>query len=242
MPGDGGFAATPGGIGFTALAGTGSDFITQGFGYGLNSLAASKAHDRTKNLMTRGPLYETIGLRAAGLNPILAATGGWKGASHAGQMAAPAQTHGKGIANLLAAKQGQLLDAQTNAAAAAAMKQTHEGQLAEVKTILDQLRIPEAQWHALWNMTDAGRENLRQGRIHAVNPDDPLAMILKDLKAMWQDRDPSTSRVNLNAPAEAVGNIAGKIRDSLMRAAPGSKDTSGSRPGPTRGRTRKRNR
>lgn len=44
--------------------------------YGMNAIAASKAWDRYKNSITRGPTYTAIGLEDAGINRILAAGGG----------------------------------------------------------------------------------------------------------------------------------------------------------------------
>jgi hypothetical protein len=48
---------------------------TSAINYGFNAMAASKAHDRQKNLMTRGPGYVMTGLRAAGINPLAAFMG-----------------------------------------------------------------------------------------------------------------------------------------------------------------------
>lgn len=57
-----------------------SGMLTQAVGsavnYGFGAMAASKAYDRSKNMITRGPTYQRIGLKAGGYNPILALTGG----------------------------------------------------------------------------------------------------------------------------------------------------------------------
>ena len=61
-----------------ALGAKGLDYADMGVQYGFNAMAASKSHDRQKNMITRMPAY----LRSAGINPIMAARGGnWSGAS-----------------------------------------------------------------------------------------------------------------------------------------------------------------
>ena len=52
-----------GAAGGAALGGIG-----QAIGYGLNAMAASKAHDRNKNMLTRRHQYERIALREADIN------------------------------------------------------------------------------------------------------------------------------------------------------------------------------
>lgn len=152
-------------------AGMGMDFGSQAFGYGLNAMAASKAWDRQKNLMTRGPGYEMQGLRAAGLNPILAATGGWKGASSASvPQAAPASSHKQGVTNMLAARQGKLLEAQANAQDAAAMKSEHEAQLASAKRMLANLELPKAINMANYHNTRTARDLIRQQHTKDASP------------------------------------------------------------------------
>ncbi|AXL15598.1 DNA pilot protein [Microviridae sp.] len=54
------------------LVGGGLGLIGQGISAGISQANASKSWDRQKNLITRGPTYQMTGLRAAGLNPILA--------------------------------------------------------------------------------------------------------------------------------------------------------------------------
>lgn len=58
------------------LAKLGNQSIGQSIGFGVSSALASEDWDRWKNSLTRGPLYRMQGLRAAGLNPILAASAG----------------------------------------------------------------------------------------------------------------------------------------------------------------------
>lgn len=74
-------------IGPAAALGAGSFGLSSLISYGLNSAAASRAHDRQKNMITRMPDY----LRAAGINPIYAYSPGAKPPNAAIAQAAPAQ-------------------------------------------------------------------------------------------------------------------------------------------------------
>jgi len=77
-PAAAGAAAGGGGTGIGSAAagagmaaGLGASSRWESFGYG--QMAASRAWDKWKDSLTRGPEYRMIGLRSAGLNPILAA-------------------------------------------------------------------------------------------------------------------------------------------------------------------------
>lgn len=64
--------AAGGGANYGAMAGMAIPFLSQAVGFGFSQMAASKAHDRSKNMITRMPLY----LKAAGINPLYAYGGG----------------------------------------------------------------------------------------------------------------------------------------------------------------------
>ena len=164
----------------------GIDAGMTGVSYGLNAKAASKAHDRSKNMMTRGPTYNMIGLKAAGLNPILAATGGALGGGAMAKtpQAAPASTYTGGAKNLLQAAQRKLLTSQTQAAQALTMKTGHEAALAKANATLQDLRIPEAMWQRDFANSDAGRKNFLRKRIQDATPDQWQSIILKEVMGM----------------------------------------------------------
>lgn len=100
---------------------------TQGISYGFNAKAASTAHDRNKNMITRRWLYEQIALREAKINPgyIFANTRG--AAGQAGSMKAPQAGPSQGIAGKSEFGKGtQLENTQANTAL-----QTTQGELVE---------------------------------------------------------------------------------------------------------------
>lgn len=107
-----GIGAAAAGAGIMAGGGILSGLIS----HGLNAQAASKAHDRSKNMITRKWLYEQIALKEAGINPgyIFAnAKGAAQGGSQRAQMASPAQMGKGGDPNFLL--QSRLINANTQA-------------------------------------------------------------------------------------------------------------------------------
>lgn len=103
---------------YQAAATAAGSFLGAGPSYGFNAMGASLAFDRQKKLIKRGPTWAMIGLRNAGLNPILAASGGLKiGGPGSAQMAHAAKNEANAP---LAAIQANMLSAQTSAADAAA--------------------------------------------------------------------------------------------------------------------------
>lgn len=105
--------------------------------FGQSQVTASKAYDRQKNLMTRGPTYIMKGLRDAGINPIIAAGGGISASSARAQMAAPTGPGSPVSADAFkvndakallksqtaaALQQGRLVSAQANIAEAQGVK------------------------------------------------------------------------------------------------------------------------
>ncbi len=99
--------------------------------YGLNAMAASKAHDRSKNMMTRGYLYTQEGLEKAGLNRMLALGAQSLGGSAKAQMA-HAASPGKGSNPVLDALSAQNLEANT-------AKQSAEGRVAASNAVIADL-------------------------------------------------------------------------------------------------------
>lgn len=130
--------------------------IGQGLSFGLNQISASKAHDRAKNMMTRGPGYRMEGLRAAGLNPILAASGGLSGPPTPVSQA-HAASGAKGGDPLVGA-QKRLINQQTSAALAQEVKSTSEANLNDVRKELEALDFPRRKWMEDFYKTDAGQQ------------------------------------------------------------------------------------
>ena len=93
-------------------------------GQGISSLfsarAANQQFQRMKDATIRGPSWQVLGLKKAGLNPILAAQGGFRAGSGSVPMPhmAQQQVHGQGRS---------LLDAQKALSQAQAIKTYHEG-------------------------------------------------------------------------------------------------------------------
>jgi hypothetical protein len=108
------------------LSGLG-DYGSQAFSFGLNEISAGRAYQRQKNLARftalHGPRMQVEGLRRAGLNPILAATGGWRGSAvPSAPQAAPSQSHKTSAARMEAATRRGLMLAQLQAMKASAAK------------------------------------------------------------------------------------------------------------------------
>lgn len=162
------------------------DYGGMGLSYGLGQSASSRAHDRTKNLMTRGPTYKMIGLREAGLNPILAAGGALGvggsggGVSQAPVVASGGATPAVGSANVRNAIQNRLARAQTEQIIQQARK-------TGVDATLGELGIPEAMAKAEYLMTPEGIETVRRTLRTQSDPNDPLMLILKRMLGEFED-------------------------------------------------------
>jgi len=125
--GGGGGGSTPGAMGLQAASAAGQT----AFSWGLNAKSASVAWDRWKKSQIRGPKYAVMGLRRAGLNPVLAA-----GASGFGGMKAPsapqaAAAHPASVGDPLVFEQGALLRdqrdlTQQQTATASALEQKYK--------------------------------------------------------------------------------------------------------------------
>ncbi len=102
-----------------ALGQLGVQSIGQSIGYGISKAQLGDSYNIWKKSLKRGPTYRVIGLKRAGLNPILAAGGGVS-ATNAGALMKANQASGSpGSGNpALAQSQSTLLDKQTEIATA----------------------------------------------------------------------------------------------------------------------------
>jgi len=160
----GGFADTFGGMA-TGIAG---QAIGSAINYGFGAMAASKAYDRSKNMITRGPTYQRIGLEAGGYNPILALTGGKMPSSSGVQQArtAPGQ-YQPNVGQARGLLQSQKLVADTQAALNATRANSLAGEVAKAKAL-------EA-----WYQTDEGRSWLAQEVRHRATPQSAAGAVIK---------------------------------------------------------------
>lgn len=144
-----------------SAADIGSGFMSQWFGASANK----KAYERQKNMLMYGPSLAVRGLEAAGLNPILAATGGKLGHTSPPVHQAQAGKMGStGAAKMLLQAQLGQIRAQTEAAYAQAAKTSFEA------------NIQATMAEALDPATARG--------IHVRNamPNNPLGILLNDLR------------------------------------------------------------
>lgn len=194
-----GFGAQAAGGGLS----TGSALSRMGAGYFAGQMASSRAHDRAKNMMTRGPTYRMIGLRKAGLNPIAAAGGALGvGGSGGGFASSPVVVPGGGSATPLdvtgaSAKnaQRQLLQAQTKTQQGLAMKAEAEGLHAALGL------VESAELARLYG-TEEGRKILLDRITTQSLPDNIGAALFKMF--LSGKNDPDAPRRDLNAPVDQV--------------------------------------
>jgi len=148
----------------------GSSMLSGGLSFGMNARAASKSWDRQKNWATRGPGYMMTGLRDAGLNPILAATGGFSPGSSRAPQASPASIpqSNKGVQALMMKKQMGLIDAQTGQAEANKAQALEGAQANKMRALRDQVEAelrtmdsPRASALAEYFKSPKGKDTLR---------------------------------------------------------------------------------
>lgn len=173
---------------FNAVAGTATDLsagmIGQAFGFGLNAASASKAWDRQKNMLTRGPTYMMQGLAKAGINPILAATQlRMPSASMAPQAGNPSNP-AKG--SRLDALQAALLREQTNTQLM--MQANNAAQANKLGVETDRLLSEKPKWKKLYDFwaSDEGTDITRMGAVTGALPNDIGAMAAKGLYDMYR--------------------------------------------------------
>lgn len=143
------------------------DVAQMGIQSAFNAQAASKSWDRQKNLMTRGPTYQMQGLRDAGLNPILAAQGGFAKGGSAPQQSATGLPSGGAQRSLLSAQLGNIKE-QTRAAGAQADINEAQARLARIAALIAE--DPEVINAA------------KQQKINESIPDNPTQAIIKEFE------------------------------------------------------------
>ncbi len=163
-------AAAVAGIG--AAGGIVGGLLNTGVSAGINAAAASKAHDRQKNMMTRGPTYIMQGLRDAGINPILAAGSGGLG----GSAAKISQAHAARGADT--ATQGALVGSQIRLQDAATAKAVAEKDI----IVAGQ---PAANWNAKFNSTPEGERLLEMDRVNRALPQTIGAGAARGVYQLW---------------------------------------------------------
>ncbi len=184
-------AVTAAGVG--AAGGIAGGLIGTAISAGVNAAAASKAHDRQKNMMTRGPSYIMQGLRAAGINPILAAgSGGLMGSAAKIAQAHAARGTESATQGALAASTIRLQDATTSKA------------MAERDIIAS--GQPAANWWAKFSGTPEGERLMEMDRVNRALPQTIGAGAARGVYQIWgkgqRDYSPSSGRwpVQIKAP------------------------------------------
>ena len=150
-------------LGGSALGAIGG-LASGAFNYGLNTAAASKANDRSKNWATRHHLYERIALEAAGYNPILAMTQGKTGSNMRAPQAAPTNA-------TMQMAQGAALGAQAKLNMAQAEQAISAADLNNVTAQLKDMEKPYANLAAEFWQTEAGKRSFRDLMLKRTMPD-----------------------------------------------------------------------
>lgn len=153
---------------FAASSGPLASLADMGISYGFNAMASSKAHDRQKNMMTRGPGYMMQGLRSAGLNPILA-VGGLSNLASAKPQMAHAATRGQHKPAIDAAQFAQI-QSTTTAQTALADKLKSERDLADTRNIIEGFDKPKKAAEAALYSTPTGVDLILQTAINQSLP------------------------------------------------------------------------
>lgn len=165
------------GIGAAGLAG-----LSQLLGGGLSSLGAASANSNASHVARQNRKWmermsntahqrEVADLRAAGLNPILSATGG-SGASVPSSSAPPVQNELSGLAEGIGASIESFLNLKKSLAEIDLIKANSAKAVAEASSVT---RLSDAQWH------DINSANLlKQAQTSAVRFDTNLKQIMKD--------------------------------------------------------------
>lgn len=173
-----------GGIGLAASLGA------LGVQAAVNASQASKAWDRQKNLMTRGPSYTREGLLAAGINPILAAGSIGPGTAR------PPQAAGTGMPNTA---QAMAAVAQLRATQAQTRKTNAEGATIEAG-------LPRAINLRDFDLTPAGAMDASRSRVNASSPQTLQAGLIRLFNSF---KDDGRSKLNelLNPRDRSFPNI-----------------------------------
>ncbi len=161
------------------------NIINTGISAGINAAAASKAHDRQKNMMTRGPTYMMQGLRDAGINPILAAGSAGLG----GSAAKISQAHAaRGSDSIM---QGALAGSTIRLQEAGTAKALAERDIIAAGQ-------PAANWWAKFSGTPAGERLMEMDRVNRALPQTIGAGAARGVYQMWgkgaRDFSPNSGR------------------------------------------------
>lgn len=181
-----------GGMGAGAAAAQlGNDMLNQSMGFGLSAKSASIDWDRYKNSITRGMLYRMEGLDVAGLNPIMAVSGGLAAGSPQLPKVGPTRTGGS-VGN--PALQG----AQIRAANAQAAQATNAAELLRVQGIGVGLDNVGKKGLADFLSTPAGIASIIRQEINKSLPDTWSGMAGKSgfdfkstAKDLWDQHSPN---------------------------------------------------
>ncbi len=148
--------------------------------FGQSQVTASRAYDRQKNMMTRGPTYMMKGLRDAGINPILAAGGGILGNKGSPVQQAHATGAGQFDARSLKLKdEKENIRANTKAAEAAAQKSRGEALLANVRAALDATDMPRKAFFEQFFSSQEGHDIMRKIAINEALPNTAAGLVGK---------------------------------------------------------------
>lgn len=175
------------GVGASAAYDIGTGAVSQGIGFGLNAAAASKAWDRQKKLIKRGPTWMMQGLHRAGINPILAAEGVRMPGASMAPHAAAARSSAKGDPSRFEAT--KMISAQTLAAEKTADKMEAEASLARVRGELESLDAPRRLRLKEYYESPLGQRTVEQGEFNRSLPNSWESMLMKEVKRWLEDRD-----------------------------------------------------
>ncbi len=201
------------GSGFNDLGAVLSAGVGSAINFGFNARQASTSWDRQKNWATRGPGYMMQGLRAAGLNPILAAQGGFS----AGASKAPQASGTSSDVSPIAGGQRGLMRAQTSAARALQLKTDQERALIAVNTQLQNLDVPSRTKMAAWLASPAGQAAQQLKIENDALPNTTAGAVIKAGKSLI---GPARSAVKTRAqtikqPGESEADAAKRYRREL---------------------------
>lgn len=159
------------GGGYGSLAQLGNQSIGQSIGYGISAQLASNDWDRYKNSLTRGFQYKMTGLRAAGLNPIMAVQGGLGIGMPQLPSSKPSSAGGPGGNPHLERMQARLLDAQSAKAV--------------MEARLTSANLSRATGEAAFYQTPEGRDVIRKKAYNEALPNTWPGAAIKGGSMMW---------------------------------------------------------
>lgn len=167
-----------------ALGAIGLELGGAALGANFSARAAKASYERQKNLLMYGPTLRMRGLRKAGLNPILAASGGLGGGGQP-SAAAVAPSRGPSVAGAASAAltraQARVMQSQVEANNALVGKHQADADFARQRTMLTSLDVPAAAVRSMYARTPEGMETIVRGVRNASDPNQWQAMLMKRL-------------------------------------------------------------